>query len=55
MSQRIVLATTAGVPNREIKEVVDIVSAEVAVGMNIFKDLLTNRKLGQASLWSRIK
>ena len=41
MSQRIVLATTAGVPNREIKEVVDIVSAEVAVGMNIFKDLFS--------------
>ena len=37
MSQRIVLTTTAAVPNREIKEVVDIVSAEVAVGMNILK------------------
>ena len=30
MSQRIVLTTTATVPNKEIKEVVDIVSAEVA-------------------------
>ena len=39
MSQRIVLTTTAAVPNREVKEVVDIVSAEVAVGMNIFKDM----------------
>jgi uncharacterized protein YbjQ (UPF0145 family) len=41
MSQRIVLTTTANVPNREIKEVVEIVSAEVAVGMNIFKDLFS--------------
>ena len=41
MSQRIVLTTTATVPNREIKEVVDIVSAEVAVGMNIFKDIFS--------------
>ena len=41
MSQRIVLTTTASVPNREIKEVVDIVSAEVALGMNIFKDMFS--------------
>ena len=41
MSQRIVLTTTATVPNREIKEVIDIVSAEVAVGMNIFKDMFS--------------
>ena len=41
MAQRIVLTTTATVPNREIKEVVDIVSAEVAVGMNIFKDMFS--------------
>ena len=41
MSQGIVLTTTASVPNREIKEVVDIVSAEVAVGMNIFKDMFS--------------
>ena len=41
MSQGIVLTTTASVPNRETKEVVDIVSAEVAVGMNIFKDMFS--------------
>ena len=41
MSQRIVLTTTSTVPNKEIKEVVDIVSAEVAVGMNIFKDMFS--------------
>ena len=41
MSQRIVLTTTASVPNREIKEVMDIVSAEVAAGMNIFKDMFS--------------
>ena len=41
MSRRIVLTTTASVPSREIKEVVDIVSAEVAVGMNIFKDMFS--------------
>ena len=41
MSQRVLLTTTASVPNREIKEVVDIVSAEVAVGMNIFKDMFS--------------
>ena len=41
MSQRIVLTTTATVTNKEIKEVVDIVSAEVAVGMNIFKDMFS--------------
>ena len=41
MSQRIVLTTAASSPNREIKEVVDIVSAEVAVGMNIFKDMFS--------------
>jgi uncharacterized protein YbjQ (UPF0145 family) len=33
MSQGIVLTTTASVPNREIKEVVDIVSAEVALAL----------------------
>jgi len=36
-----VLTTTANVPNKEIKEVVAIVSAEVAVGMNIFKDMFS--------------
>ena len=41
MSQRIVLTTTASVPNGEIKEVMDIVSAEVAAGMNIFKDMFS--------------
>ena len=41
MSARVVLTTTASVPNKEIKEVVDIVSAEVAVGMNIFKDIFS--------------
>ena len=41
MSSKVVLTTTASVPNKEIKEVVDIVSAEVAVGMNIFKDLFS--------------
>ena len=41
MSQRIVLTTTASAPNREIKEVMDIVSAEVAAGMNIFKDMFS--------------
>jgi uncharacterized protein YbjQ (UPF0145 family) len=41
MAMRIVLTTTATVPNREIKEVVNIISAEVAVGMNIFKDMFS--------------
>ena len=41
MSTRVVLTTTANVPNKEIKEVVAIVSAEVAVGMNIFKDMFS--------------
>ena len=41
MAARIVLTTTANVPNREIKEVVNIISAEVAVGMNIFKDMFS--------------
>jgi uncharacterized protein YbjQ (UPF0145 family) len=41
MAARIVLTTTATVPNREIKEVVNIISAEVAVGMNIFKDMFS--------------
>ena len=41
MSARVVLTTTANVPNKEIKEVVAIVSAEVAVGMNIFKDMFS--------------
>ena len=41
VAARIVLTTTATVPNREIKEVVNIISAEVAVGMNIFKDMFS--------------
>jgi uncharacterized protein YbjQ (UPF0145 family) len=41
MAARIVLTTTATVPNREIKEVLNIISAEVAVGMNIFKDMFS--------------
>ena len=41
MSARVVLTTTANVPNKEIKEVVALVSAEVAVGMNIFKDMFS--------------
>ena len=41
MSARVVLTTTANVPNKEIKEVVAIGSAEVAVGMNIFKDMFS--------------
>ena len=41
MAARIVLTTTATVPNREIREVVNIISAEVAVGMNIFKDMFS--------------
>jgi len=41
MSARVVLTTTASVPNKEVKEVVSIISAEVAVGMNIFKDMFS--------------
>ena len=41
MSKRIVLTTADSVPRREITEVVEIVSAEVAVGMNIFKDIFS--------------
>ena len=41
MSMRIVLTTTASVPDREVKEVVNIISAEVAVGMNVFKDIFS--------------
>ncbi|MDG2459985.1 MAG: YbjQ family protein [Luminiphilus sp.] len=41
MAARIVLTTTATVPNRETKEVVNIITAEVAVGMNIFKDIFS--------------
>ena len=35
------MTTTATVPNRETKEVVNIITAEVAVGMNIFKDIFS--------------
>ena len=41
MAARIVLTTSATVPNRETKEVVNIITAEVAVGMNIFKDIFS--------------
>ena len=41
MAARIVLTTTGTVPNRETKEVVNIITAEVAVGMNIFKDIFS--------------
>ena len=52
MSQRVVLTTTANIPNRDIKEVVDIVSAEVAVGMNIFKDIFSARlEICEARRW----
>ena len=40
--QTLLLTTTPTVPNREIAGVLDIVSAECAYGMNIFKDLFTN-------------
>lgn len=39
MYARVVSTNTASVPNREITEVGDIVSAEVALGMNVFKDM----------------
>ena len=41
MSTRIILTTTDTIPEREIKEVVNIISAEVAVGMNVFKDIFS--------------
>ena len=41
MSTRIILTTTDTIPDREIKEVVNIISAEVAVGMNVFKDIFS--------------
>ena len=52
MSQRIVLTTTASVPSREIKEVVDIVSAEVAVGMNIFLKICFQQSVMSSGCWS---
>jgi uncharacterized protein YbjQ (UPF0145 family) len=42
VSQRIIATTTPTVPGREVEEVIDIVSAEVAVGMNIFKDIFSS-------------
>lgn len=38
-SQSIKLTTAFEIPNREICEIVEIVGAEVAIGMNIFKDI----------------
>jgi uncharacterized protein YbjQ (UPF0145 family) len=36
------LATTPTIPGREIDEAVGIVSAQIAFGMNIFKDIATS-------------
>ena len=44
MSTRIILTTTDTIPEREIKEVVNIISAEVAVGMNVFKDIFSKER-----------
>jgi len=38
---RMCLTTTPTVPNREIDTVIEIVSAECAYGMNLFKDIFT--------------
>lgn len=38
----VLLSTTHSVPGREISGVLDIVSAECAYGMNVFKDLFAN-------------
>lgn len=38
----LLLTTTPSVPGREISDVLDIVSAECAFGMNLFKDLFSN-------------
>lgn len=40
--ETLLLTTTPTVPGREIAGVLDIVSAECAYGMNIFKDFFTN-------------
>ncbi len=39
VAQSVVLTTAFDIPNREIGEIVDIVGADVAMGMNIFKDI----------------
>ncbi|MFK3690431.1 YbjQ family protein [Agrobacterium tumefaciens] len=38
----LILTTSIDVPNREISEVISIVSSEAAIGMNVFKDIANN-------------
>ncbi len=41
MSKEVIITTTASVPNAEIEEILDVVSAEVVIGMNVFKDIFS--------------
>ena len=41
MSKKIIVTTASTIPNEDITEVLDIVSAEVVIGMNIIKDLFS--------------
>lgn len=38
----LILSTTNEIPNRQIDGIIDIVGAEAAVGLNIFKDIAAN-------------
>lgn len=41
-AQSIILTTSIDVPNRSIANVISIVAAEAAVGINVFKDIANN-------------
>ncbi|WP_117195750.1 YbjQ family protein [Rhizobium terrae] len=38
----LIVTTTSEIPNRQIDGIIDIVGAETAVGLNIFKDIANN-------------
>lgn len=38
----LILTTSIDVPNREVGDVISIVSSEAAIGMNVFKDIANN-------------
>lgn len=40
--KNLILTTSIDVPNREVGEVLSIVSSEAAIGMNVFKDIANN-------------
>ena len=38
----LIVSTTNEIPNRQIDSIIDIVGAEAAIGLNIFKDIAAN-------------